>query len=246
MLIMIIIASLVVSTVSLIGVFFIFYGKKITQTLIGRLIAFAAGVMLTTAFLDLLPEALLTNNTSPVLLITLSGIVLVFFLERFLLWYHHHHQENHGLHPSVWLILFGDSLHNFIDGLSIAAAFLINPSLGIITSLTIIAHEIPQELADYSVFIHQGLGKKRALKLNFFSALTALMGGILGFYFFSVWQELIPYVIALTAGIFIYIANADLIPELHGHNTHKTSLSQSLFFIFGIGLIFLLTRLFSN
>lgn len=233
----IILASLIVSLISFSGTLLLLIQKKL-ETLIPHLVSFAAGIMLTTAILELLPESIEgataeMNIFIPVLL----GIVVFFFLERFVIWFHHHH-ESHNFKPSTLLILIGDGVHNFIDGVAIAAAFITNPSLGIATTAAIAAHEIPQEIADFSILVSGGISKLRALFYNFVSGLTALLGAVIGFYFLERIEGSVPILLAFTAGMFIYIACSDLIPEMHKEFLHRRSWVQSIPFIFGIILAY--------
>ncbi len=213
--------------------------KKNTSTTL--FVSFAAGVLLSTAVINILPEAFEGMPTSIALRWFLFGIVGSFFLERFLLWYHHHHEDTHDLNPTATLVIFGDAIHNFIDGLAVAAAFIANPALGITATIAIAAHEIPQEISDFSVLRHTGLSIKKALTWNFISALTAVVGGIAGFYIFSESFSLLYIALALTSGIFLYVAVADLIPELHHSKTTDNKMLQSLVFVLGIVLMMVIT-----
>ena len=205
--------------------------------------------MITASFLDLLPEALegfeelgIHEN---VLLPAFLGVVFFFFLERYVLWFHHHH-DLHGANPSSVLILLGDALHNFIDGVAIAASFLTNPGVGIATTLAIAAHEIPQEIADLSILIHGGMKKTRALLFNFLSALTAMVGAILGYFFLENIEGLVPYFLSFTGGMFIYIACSDLIPDLHREFRKNKEWFQSVPFILGIVVLYVTISLLSE
>ncbi len=234
----IIIATLLVSSVSLIGGAFLLWRKLLTQQIIPYLVNCAAGVILTTAFLDLLPEALHEGGEEVNIFIpSFFAIILFFFLERFLLWFHHH-DESHGEKPSSLLILIGDSFHNFIDGVAIAAAFLTNPALGFITTLAITAHEIPQEIADFTILIHSGMSKLKALLFNFISSLSALAGAIGGYFFLNTLEHWLPISLAFSAGMFIYIACSDLIPDMHKDFKKQKGWAQSLPFIIGIILMY--------
>ncbi|KKR82824.1 MAG: Zinc/iron permease, partial [Candidatus Daviesbacteria bacterium GW2011_GWA2_40_9] len=210
----IILASLFISLVSFVGGILLFWGKVGTQKITAYLVSFAAGTMLAVAFLDLLPEALKASTEANIFVPALLGLLTFFFLERFVVWFHHH-DSPHDASPTVILILVGDGVHNFIDGVGIAATFLVNPALGFLTTLAIAAHEVPQEIADFSILVHGGLGKVRALVFNFISGLTALLGAVVGFYFLEKLEAMLPLLLAFTAGMFIYIASSDLIPELH-------------------------------
>ena len=241
----IIVANIFISLLSITGVIFALQ-KKSEERLILYAISFAAGVMLTTVFVNILPEAA-ENQGSGIYLYVLLGMIVSFFLERSLLWYHHHHNhDHHQLHPSTSLILIGDGIHNFIDGLAIAATFLVNPAIGFTTAIAIAAHEIPQELADLGVLIHFGMKKTKAIIFNLLSALTAVLGGIFGYYYLQTSAGSLSPLLAITSGVFIYIASADLIPELHRHHKKQENLGQSFIFIFGVILMFIISRLFSE
>lgn len=238
----IIIASLIISLISLLGGIILFWKRLWTKNAGTHLVSFAAGVMLTASFVDLLPEALEEAGDNNIFMPVFFGIVVFFFLERFVLWFHHH-DSHHGTKPAPILILLGDGVHNFIDGVAIAAAFLTNPSLGVVTTLAIAAHEIPQEIADFSVLVHGGLSKTKALLFNLVSALTALIGAIGGYYFLENLKGMVPLLLAFTAGMFIYIACSDLIPELHKDFQKQKSWVQSIPFIAGAFLLWLLVKL---
>ncbi len=233
-LLQIIVSNIAISAISLVGVFSLFHSKVLTPRTVPYYVSFAAGVMLVTGFLGILPEAFEHLDPETSLLYVLAGIVGSFFLERFVLWYHHHHDDTHNLKPAAWLVIAGDAIHNVVDGLAIAATFLVNPGVGILTTIAVAAHEIPQEFADFTILIHSGFTKKKALFFNFLSALTAIGGGILGYFFFSQSEASMPYILSIAGGMFIYIACADLIPELH-HDGHKKGVVlQSLLFVLGI------------
>lgn len=243
---LIIIASLLVSVISFSGAFLLFWGKLVTQKTAAYFLSFAAGTMLAVSFLDLLPEALESasegaNIFAPVLL----GIVVFFFLERFVIWFHHH-DETHGMQPPAVLILLGDGLHNFLDGVAITAAFLVSPGLGFVTTLAIAAHEIPQEIADFSVLVQGGMRKTRALFFNFLSGLTALVGALISFYFLENIAEFLPISLAFTAGMFIYIACSDLIPEIHKNAERQKNWTQFLPFLLGITVLWILVNLLAE
>lgn len=236
---LIIFAALLVSAISFVGGVLLISARTRTGQLTSPLVSFAAGVMLTAALLDLLPEALEEAGravTQPVFL----GVLLFFFFERFLLWFHHHH-EPHGVAPTSLLVLVGDGLHNFIDGVAIASAFLVNPGIGATTTLAIAAHEIPQEIADFSLLIHGGMKKTTALFLNFASGLTALIGAIAAYFYLEAFESGIPTILGFTAGMFLYIACSDLIPEMHKDFAKQKRWQQTLPFIAGVCIMWLLT-----
>ncbi len=238
----VLIASISVSCIAFIGGFILFLSREQVAKKTIYFVSFAAGTMLTAAFLDLLPEAIEGGEGQPIFLAALLGVVGYFFLERFLLWYHHH-DEMHGEKPTTTLILLGDAFHNFIDGIGIAAAFLTNPILGLTTTLAIATHEIPQEIGDMAVLVHNGMSRKKALWLNFCSGLTALIGALIGYYFLQSVQTLVPLFLAFTAGMFIYISCSDLIPEIHGHGQGRRGWTQALLFALGIVVLWSILRI---
>ncbi|KKP85939.1 MAG: Zinc/iron permease [Candidatus Roizmanbacteria bacterium GW2011_GWA2_35_8] len=238
----IIIANIIISLISLIGGIAIIQKTFLSKKIIPYMVAFAAGVILTTVFLDLLPEALEKAKGTGVNIFTpiFIGILFSFFLERFVLWFHHH-ESTHGIRPSLFLVIIGDGIHNFIDGVVIASAFGISFPLGVVTSFAIAAHEIPQEIADLGILIHSGLSKRWALILNLLSALTAIAGGIIAFYFLSSLKNSLPILLSFSSGIFIYIAGSDLIPGLHKEYRKQKKWAQVIPFIAGILLMYFMT-----
>ncbi len=238
-------ATLGIGLLSFSGGLVLFQRKLNTDSFIKYLVSFAAGVMLSASLLDLLPHALEEGESAIILQMVLWGIVFSFLFERFVMW-HHHHDEKHHIKPSAFLVLVGDAIHNFIDGIVIAAAFLVSPALGISTTIAIAAHEIPQELADFSVLVYSGFTKGKALLYNFFSAATAILGTILGYYFLDQYGQYLPNILGITAGLFIYIACADLIPELHSDDHKRNQFRHIVPFIIGVLLMMLLTSLSGN
>ncbi len=179
------------------------------------------------------------------LLFILLGFLLFFAIEKFILW-HHCHEERCTVHTSATIVLVGDTLHNFLDGIAIAAAFLINPAVGLATTVAIFAHEIPQEVADFSILLSSGMKKSRALRYNILSSLASLAGAVAAYFFATAIESAIPLLIALAAGGFIYIAAADLIPEIHKEERRTHMVFQFLLFFVGITCIFILTSLFAH
>lgn len=239
----IIVANTIVSLFSLSGLLLIVWKKLLTKKIVPYLVAFAAGIILVTVFLDLFPEALkyslALGNKTDIFMPAFIGLVTSFFIERFVLWFHHH-ESTHGLKPSLYLVTIGDTIHNFIDGVVIATAFLAGFQLGIITTIAISAHEIPQEIADFSILIHSGLSKTNALLVNLLSATTAIFGGIFGFYFLTSIAGSLPILLSLSSGIFIYIAGSDLIPQLHKDYKQQRKWAQVIPFLVGIILMYIL------
>lgn len=238
----ILLATGVISSISLVGVTMLSIKFLQTKKAIVMLVSFAAGVLLTTSIISIFPEALEGLDAESALRWFMIGIVGSFLLERFFVW-HHHHDDKHNLNPTAALIIVGDAVHNLIDGFAIAAAFLVHPALGLSTTIAIAAHEIPQEIADFSILRYTGLSRRKALSWNFISALAAVAGGIIGFYILREAFELIYIALAITAGIFLYVATADLIPELHKSESQKDLFTQSILFIVGIILMMTLTSI---
>ena len=219
---------------------------------ISTLVSFAVGAMLGASFLDLLPHLFAeSRNPSRTGAFILLGILVFFVLEKLLLWRHHHHgdepqagQEEHGHGNdggrSGWMVIFGDSFHNFTDGVIIASAFLADVKLGIVTSIAIIAHEIPQEIGDFLVLLHSGFSKGRALLWNFVSGMAAVVGALLAYFALSSVQQWLPEILAIAAASMIYVAVADLIPSLHKRTAIRESLLQVAFIALGTGTIWVL------
>lgn len=223
--------------------------RAITPTTVGWLISYAIGAMLGAVFLDLIPHAIEASADIHHLTGTLlAGILGFFVLEKLVLWRHCHHDhcEAHDAHPvsydhgrSGMLILIGDTFHNFVDGVLIAAAFLENTQLGIVTAVAIIAHEVPQELGDFVVLVHSGYSRRRALFFNALSGLATVVGGVLAYYALSEVREAVPFLLAVAAASMIYVAVADLIPGLHKRTELRATLQQVLLITLGVVTIWL-------
>lgn len=232
----IIVFTLIGSIGSLVGSLFLLLKQKITQTFSNKLISFAAGALIAAAFLDLLPEASELAEDADIFLPAFLGFLSFFFAEKYIRLFHYHH--GHGEKPSTFLVLAGDGVHNFVDGVTIAVAFLASIPLGITTTIAVAAHEIPQEIADMGVLLANGLSKTRALFFNFLSAVTALLGAIIAFTIAGQIEKYLYLFLAIAAGHFIYIAASDLIPELHEKENGRKNIDTLLMFIFGIFVIF--------
>jgi zinc and cadmium transporter len=214
------------------------------------LTAFAAGALLATALIDLLPEALeLAPDHAKLFSWTLVGILLFFVLERFIHWFHHHGLETEGHtepSPTVALITLGDSLHNFIDGIVIAGTFMVDPRLGLLTTLAVAAHEIPQEIGDFGVLLDAGLTKAKIILLNIVSAFSSIVGAVVTYFMASALQPALPYFLALTAGLFIYIALADLVPEIHHESRSHFAAIETALLLSGVGIVALAAQLLAH
>ncbi|MFH0771052.1 MAG: ZIP family metal transporter [Candidatus Omnitrophota bacterium] len=232
----ILISVFVVSVVSLIGIFTFLFKNKSLNKIFFVLVSFATGSLLGAAFLDLLPEAMEEISSMKVSACVLSGIMLFFLMEKFLYW-HHCHKGECDVHQFAYLNLIGDGAHNFFDGVIITSAFLTSPSIGFITTIAILLHEIPQELGDFGVLVYGGFSRAKALACNFLTALTAFLGAILAYFFMSRIKGIAPFAISVSAGGFIYIACTDLIPELNKERLAFRSLLQFILISLGIGVI---------
>lgn len=227
------------SIVSLVGGILLLVNKKFALKISHFLTSFAAGTLLGTAFFDLLPEAAESSGVGrDIFLWTLIGILIFFLIERFI--HHHDHGKSHDDKKSlVPLIIIGDSLHNFIDGVAMAATFLVSVPLGIVTSLAVAAHEIPQEIGDFGLMLQRGLERRKVLIINFLSGVVALVGAVLTYLAKDSIQGLLPAILALTAGFFIYISAANLIPEIHLQENQKIAFWETVMLIAGVLVIFL-------
>lgn len=221
------------------------------------LVSYAIGALLGAAFLDIIPEAFeAAGNAQAVAATILAGILLFFVLEKLVLWRHCHTEEceahspehDHGHHGhdqghdhgrSGLMITVGDTFHNFVDGILIAAAFLADFKLGVVTALAIIAHEIPQEVGDFLILLHSGYTKRQALMLNLLASAATLVGGVLAYFALGAMQTWIPYVLALAASSMIYVSVADLIPGLHKRTELHVTAQQVALISLGIGSIWL-------
>lgn len=236
-----IVASIVVSLISLIGILFLLVNEKTLNNILFILIGFATGGLLGGAFFHLLPEALeKSSNPTLTFLYVILGFIIFFILERYIHWRHCHKEGKCDVHVVSYLSLMGDGIHNLIDGMIIATSFQVNISFGLITTLAIILHEIPQEIGDFGVLVYGGLSKLKALFYNFLSALTAIIGVFIGYFLTTSIENFSSVLLPIAAGGFIYIAASDLVPELHKEPNLKKSTLAIITFIFGIVLMYAL------
>ena len=210
---LILIATVAVSLISLIGIFFIGIKGNTFEKFIEYLVGFAVGGLLGGAFFHLLPEAMESKDSS-IFIYVLSGIVIFFLIEKVFHW-RHCHKGQCDAHAFTYLNIIGDAVHNFLDGMIISASFMADTRLGVATTIAVAAHEIPQEIGDFGILLLGGFSKAKALLCNFLSALTAIGGAMVTYFAFSHALWLKGFLIPLTAGGFIYIALVDLIPEMH-------------------------------
>lgn len=232
-------ASFTVSLISLVGIFTLLVKEELLNRALIPLIGFSAGGLIGGAFLHLLPEAVELSNSPATYGYLIAGFILFFMLERYLLW-HHCHEGKCEVHPFGYLNLIGDGIHNFIDGLAIGASFVVDIRFGIVTTIVVILHEIPQEIGDFGVLVYGGFDKYKALLCNFLSALFAIVGSVIGFYFTSLLGKFSAMILPFTAGGFIYIASCDLIPEIHKQSSLKKATLSMAFFLLGVFFMFLM------
>jgi len=212
--------------------------EKLLQKILLFLVSLSAGALMGGAFIHLLPGAQEKYREGNMFLIVLLSFIFFFFVEKLLHWRHCHKGECE-IHTFGYMNLFGDAVHNFIDGLVIAATFLTDIKLGIATSLAVFLHEIPQEIGDFGVLLYSGFGRKKAIISNFLVALTAVLGGLIGYFLSFSIDRFTTYLLPFTAGGFIYIAASDLMPEIRKETNLKKSLVSFAIFIVGILLMFL-------
>jgi zinc and cadmium transporter len=223
---------------------------------LGGLVSYAIGALLGAVFLDILPEAIrMTPNVAAVCGTVLLGILIFFTLEKVLIWRHCHHEhcEAHEPHEqtthdhgrSGTMVIVGDTFHNFVDGIIIAAAFMTDVHVGIVTALAIIAHEIPQEVGDFAVLLNSGYTKLRAFQFNLISSFATVVGGVLAYFTLQNLQAWTPYLLAIAASSMIYIAVADLIPGLHKRTQLRDTVHQVVLILLGIGTVTLLGSIVS-
>jgi len=241
----IILSVIVVSAISVIGIFFIFLKKEKLNSLLLFLVSLAAGSLLGGAFLHLIPEIIEgTGFTFSVSLLLLGGILLFFSIEHFIQWRHCHipTSKSHP-HSLGTMNIIGDGIHNFTDGLIIAASYFISIPVGIATTLAVILHEIPQEIGDFGILLYAGYSKRKALFFNFLSALTAILGAVVGIILADKSTVFAYIVMPIAAGGFLYIAGSDLIPEIHKKQEKKFSFRYLAGIIIGILIMYGLTLL---
>ena len=221
------------------------FRESVRTRLLPHFVSFAIGALLGAAFLALLPHAVEgVEDFHELGLTVLLGVLVFFLLEKMVLWRHcHAHDcEAHGEHDvkqsSGMMVLIGDGLHNFVDGVLIASAFLTDFHLGVVTSLAVAAHEIPQEVGDFAVLLHSGFTRAKAFMFNILASLTTIIGAVLAYYSLENATEILPYVLAIAASSFIYIAVADLIPGLHQRSQASETAQQVLLILLGVFIIY--------
>ena len=239
-LISVIAATVLISSGSLIGVLTLALNQKFLSKILMSLVSLSAGTMLAAALLHLLPESIEALGATLPLQLTLAAFIGFFLLERFLHWRHCHDKDHLTKHTVGTMNLIGDAVHNFLDGVLIAATFATGTGLGLVATLAIAMHELPQEIGDFGVLLHSGYTRRKALMANVLVSMTAVLGGILGFFATHAMTQFASYLLPVAAGGFLYIAAADLIPELKHETSTKRTISMVATFLLGIVIMMLI------
>ncbi len=230
----IIIITVINGLLAFAGLIFFFNSYNNNKILI-LLLSFTTGALIGGAFFHFIPESLEKLTIIQTTTITIIGFTSFLFLEKMLYW-HHCHDGKCDEHPFTYLLLYGDAIHNFVDGLIIAASFLISIPFGFITSLLVLIHELPQEISDLGVLIYGGLSRKKALFYNFLAQLTSVLGGVLGYFYLSLKDQAV-FLLPLSAGGFLYIAISDLTPEIFKEKKINKLIINLIFILLGLGLL---------
>lgn len=244
----ILLTTFLISLISFIGALILFLKEELLDRILLILAAFAAGALMGGAFLHLIPEAIAKvgadeNSVLILFLYLIFGFCIFYILEQFIRWHHHHATKHPEIKPFSYLILISDGVHNFIDGLIIAASFVVALPLGIITAIAIALHEIPQEIGDFGILVYGGFKRDKALVLNFLSAITIVFGGVVGFLLSQKIGASIIFLLPFAAGNFIYIACSDIIPEIRQKVNIRKSAIHFLVFLIGISIMLLIKLL---
>lgn len=229
-------SAIIISLISLVGVFTLGLKEKFLNKILLLMVGLSAGALMGGALLHMLPEAIEESGSPNIFLWFIAGFSLFFVLERIIHW-HHCHEKDCPVHTFAYINLVGDGVHNFIDGFIIITSFMVSVPLGIAVSISVIFHEIPQEIGDFGVLVYAGVKKTRALLYNFLIALTAILGVLVGYFLGGFLESNMAIILAFAGGGFIYIAASDLIPELHKEEKLSKSLLSFAVFILGIALM---------
>jgi len=239
-------ASVFVSLISLIGILSLLLKGKLLEELLIPIIGFSAGGLIGGAFLHIMPEAIEEYGSNDVFLYLIFGFIIFLILEKYLHWRHCHKGGHCEIHPFTYLNLIGDAVHNFADGLVIGASFVVGVHFGIITTLVITLHEIPQEIGDFGVLVYGGFSRSKALFFNFITALTCVLGASLGYPLSKSIESFSMYLLPIVAGGFVYIAACDLIPEMHKQGNNKKGMFSFATFLLGIAFIYIFRKIFPH
>jgi zinc and cadmium transporter len=237
-------STIIVSVISITGIFFLALRTDKLREMVFILVSIAVGALLGNVFFHLIPESFeAIENERLIALLILSGILAFFIMEKFLNWHHSHDVGHIDDHPKSYgyMSLLADGMHNFTDGILIGAGWLAGPEIGIATTLTVILHEIPQEISDFGILVHAGFTARKALFLNFYAALTAVLGTLITLLLGNTVKELSHWILPVAAGGFIYLAGTDLMPELNKDRSRRNSLVQLLMIIAGLALMYFMS-----
>lgn len=239
----ILIATFIGSVGGLAGGILIMFNKKLIKTVSHILVPFAAGALLASSFFELFPESFEhaeeLGMTMDPFTWGLIGVLLFYLLERGIHWFQFHRTAKTNKHGNVTvpLIVIGDSIHNFIDGMAIAITFMVEPTLGIVTTLAIIAHELPQEIGDFAVLLHEGLSRKKVFLINLSSALLSVLGAVIALFIGEAVEGIFPYALSLTGGLFVYIALTNLLPSIHHEEKKGYAFYETLSLFLGVAVL---------
>jgi len=236
-------STLLVSLLSFTGILLLAMRANRLKQMVFILVSFAVGALFGNTFFILIPESFHQISDSQMIgMLVISGLIVMFILEKFIHWHHCHNvSHDHDAAPLGYISLITDSLHNFTDGVLIAAAWMASPEVGVATTLAVVVHEIPQEISDFGVLLHAGFSKRKAIFLNFVAACAAILGAVVTVMLGSVTEKLIVYILPFAAGGFIYLAGSDLIPELHRESSARKSMIQLAAILSGIVLMFFIS-----
>lgn len=242
--------SLLGGIVSLIGGILLLKNKASAARIAKYTTPFAAGALLAAVFLGLLPEGIHEGYGDTLMVAALIGVLLFFVAESLLRWFHHHHQHGAGADPTAGLIIAGDTIHNALDGIVIGAAFIVSPATGIVTTIAVAAHEIPQEIGDFGLLLHKGMARKNILLVNIISALATTLAAIITFWLGNEGQLPMDWLIGLSAGFLLYIALSDIIPDIHESSSGERLFDVRIAILLGgvalVGLLVELTHAFAH
>ena len=241
----IIVVTFAIALIAFIGIFTLVLKEKLLNKILLILVSLSAGALMGGAFLHLIPEAVEKSQGTDIFLFVLVGFILFFVIEKVLHW-RHCHKGKCDVHTFHYMNLVGDTIHNFIDGLILAASFVTSVELGLTTTIAIAAHEIPQEIGDFGVLIYGGFKKKKAIILNFIVALTIVIGGLIGYFISKSVESAVTFLLPFAAGGFIYIAATDLIPEIKKELDFKKYMATLIVFIIGILIMWFIKLYFSH
>lgn len=246
MLFPILLAAVAESLVSFTGALIVIMSQAFARRFAHWVLGFAIGALLGVTFFDILPEAVRDIGADAAFRYVVAGILAFFLLEKLVLWYHYHREPYHA-HAYTYLVLVGDAVHNFIDGVALALAFLVSLPLGIATTVAVLLHEVPQEIADFGLLLRGGFGRRRALVVNFIVSLTTIAGALLAYAFGSRLASALPYALAVIAGNFLYLALSDLLPETHEHEESTAHfIAQALLMVLGVVVMYLMGAYFKE